>query len=71
MFPALCRVTVSVSTIMNKTAPLQLDSAAAVAVYVSSLIMHDVGNFAKHNFSIRSIYIRKPLHYSVIKYVSE
>ena len=25
---------------------IQLDSAAAVAVYVSSLIMHDVGNFA-------------------------
>lgn len=52
------RVTASISTIVNKTTPMQLDSATAVAVYVSSLITQDIEKFAQHNFTIRSIYLR-------------
>jgi hypothetical protein len=50
-------VTVSISSIMNKTTPLQLNSPSAVAAYVSSLITHDTKNFALHDFAIKSIYI--------------
>ena len=52
------RVTVSISSIMNETTPMKLHSAADVAVYVSSLITQDTEIFARHNFTIRSIYIR-------------
>ena len=54
----ICSVTVSISTIMNDSAPFQLDSPIMMAIYVSSLIMHDREYFAQHDFFIKSIGIR-------------
>jgi hypothetical protein len=50
-------VTVSISAIMNESATLKLDTAAAVAVYISSLISHNEDLFATHSFDIVSISI--------------
>ena len=52
------RVTVSISTVMNESASVTLESAAKMAAYVTSLIVHDRENFAKKNFTIKSIAIR-------------
>ncbi|CAI8009461.1 hypothetical protein GBAR_LOCUS6345 [Geodia barretti] len=50
-------VTVSISAIMNESATLKLDTAAAVAVYISSLISRNQDFFATYSFDIVSISI--------------